>query len=160
MACAEHRGQAGVMRGVVPRKHTGRLLCASVGEAGARARIGRPRQLRQKAEVRPGVARRGSRSPSAARVYCLPHASMDAPLVLRRRGHFQHCRQCLTGLPGREVGLDYARVSVVFYCLGGLDVLDELGGVLEEKKAEWRAGLWNMQTGAARAGARCDAMAR
>ncbi|KAG1743173.1 terpenoid cyclases/protein prenyltransferase alpha-alpha toroid [Suillus paluster] len=66
---------------------------------------------------------------------------------LRKGSHATHCKRCLSGLPSSQVDIDPAKLALSFYCLGSLDVSDEL-----EKKAkdwereQWREWIWSQQT--------------
>lgn len=62
---------------------------------------------------------------------------------LQRPGHVRHCKYCLFGLPGTQVGLDASRLAIVFYCIGTLDLLGLLdSGSKPHEREEWRRWIW------------------
>ena len=71
-------------------------------------------------------------------------ALLPAPLTLERERHFMHCRRCLMGLPGREVGHDESRMAIVFYCLGSMDLLSKK--LSTETHRDMIEGIWNLQS--------------
>ncbi|KAI9069323.1 terpenoid cyclases/Protein prenyltransferase [Trametes sanguinea] len=71
---------------------------------------------------------------------------MSLPGGLLRSGHASHCRRCLIALPSGQVEVDPSRIAVIFYCLGTLDILNQLATQSsEEEREDWRTWLWEQQ---------------
>ncbi|KAH7912545.1 terpenoid cyclases/protein prenyltransferase alpha-alpha toroid [Hygrophoropsis aurantiaca] len=70
-----------------------------------------------------------------------------SPLLppLTRISHGTHGRRCLSGLPATQVDVDPSKLALVFYCLGTLDVLDQLEKTRIDDKEQWREWLWEQQ---------------
>ncbi|KAH7919069.1 terpenoid cyclases/Protein prenyltransferase [Leucogyrophana mollusca] len=64
---------------------------------------------------------------------------------LTRIGHGTHGKRCLTGLPATQVDVDPSKLALVFYCLGTLDVLDQLDKTRIDEKERWREWIWDQQ---------------
>jgi len=60
--------------------------------------------------------------------------------------HISHFLRCITGLPGDKADLDNLRLSVAYYCLSGLDILDAIEGnkkISPQDLVDWRQWFWN-----------------
>ncbi|KAH7885200.1 terpenoid cyclases protein prenyltransferase [Phlebopus sp. FC_14] len=74
---------------------------------------------------------------------------MDEPSLkpLLSAGHATHCKRCLMGLPGSQVDVDPSKLALAFYCLGSLDLADQLANqnTKESDKETWRNWIWAQQ---------------
>ncbi|CAK5280367.1 unnamed protein product [Mycena citricolor] len=77
------------------------------------------------------------------------HTEEREPLPpLARSAHLMHVKRALAQLPGQQVSLDSSRMSIIFYCIGTMDLL----GVLHQEttemdRASWRSWVWEQYTG-------------
>ncbi|KAJ7068993.1 terpenoid cyclases/protein prenyltransferase alpha-alpha toroid, partial [Mycena belliarum] len=63
--------------------------------------------------------------------------------TLSRAGHVAHVKHALASLPGSQVSLDAARMMIVFYCIGSLDLLGVLQDETNEtERTSWRRWIW------------------
>ncbi|KAG0704867.1 terpenoid cyclases/protein prenyltransferase alpha-alpha toroid [Suillus ampliporus] len=66
---------------------------------------------------------------------------------LSKGSHATHCKRCLSGLPSSQVDVDPAKLALSFYCLGSLDVSDELEKKSRDwEREQWREWIWSQQT--------------
>lgn len=72
--------------------------------------------------------------------------SIIPPLL--RVGHATHCKRCLTGLPASQVDTDPFKLALAFYCLGSLDLTNQItaGSTKESDRELWREWIWAQQT--------------
>ncbi|PPQ66383.1 hypothetical protein CVT24_007212 [Panaeolus cyanescens] len=62
--------------------------------------------------------------------------------ALSRIGHANHCKRCLTGLPVSQTDMDAQRLALVFYCIGGLDLLGMIQDIPEVDRRAWKDWIW------------------
>jgi len=63
-----------------------------------------------------------------------------------RFGHGTHCKRCLVGLPGSQVDIDPSKLALAFYCIGSLDLLNQLlDKTKQDDRESWREWIWEQQ---------------
>ncbi|OXC71124.1 hypothetical protein AYX13_00542 [Cryptococcus neoformans] len=66
--------------------------------------------------------------------------------TFKRNAHVNYFVRCLTALPTAAEGHDSNRVTIAYFCLCALDVLDALREKTTEKqRAEWAEWIWSLQ---------------
>lgn len=66
--------------------------------------------------------------------------------TLKRNAHVNYFMRCLTALPTAAEGHDSNRVTIAYFCLCALDLLNALREKTTEKqRAEWAEWIWSLQ---------------
>ncbi|KAK1921276.1 terpenoid cyclases/protein prenyltransferase alpha-alpha toroid [Papiliotrema laurentii] len=66
--------------------------------------------------------------------------------TFKRNAHIAYFRRCLQALPAQATGFDSNRITIAYFCLSGLDLLDALERkTSEEDRRGWADWIWSLQ---------------
>ncbi|WVR03318.1 hypothetical protein IAU60_000309 [Kwoniella sp. DSM 27419] len=73
-------------------------------------------------------------------------AGLSHQLTFKRNAHIAYFLRCLRALPTQAQGHDSNRITIAFFCISGLDLLDALRDkTTEEQRAGWIEWIWSLQ---------------
>ncbi|ODQ63796.1 terpenoid cyclases/Protein prenyltransferase, partial [Nadsonia fulvescens var. elongata DSM 6958] len=61
---------------------------------------------------------------------------------IQTKKHVKYYRLCLNMLPTQFTSYDSSRISIIFFCLAGLDLLGDLDHLEPSKRQEWANEIW------------------
>lgn len=78
--------------------------------------------------------------------HILPYLSTMPQLTFKRNAHISFFKRCLTMLPSAVEGYDGNRITMAYFCLSALDLLEALEtNYTAEERQEWVRWVWALQ---------------